>query len=559
MTSSVRNVRQHSGLRWGCSMLVLGLLTSGVAQAQTATPPDASPGLSLDKVKDGITTVPVAPDATAAGAAPSSAPLVSVPAATATAPAPAAAPAPAEAAPASPAPVMVSLDHPTVVDTATLKSADQTIGIYGIVGLTGDASQGLQGFLASGDEHLTCQSQPTSDFVCLTPDGTDLAEMTLLNGAARAKEDAPLAYHEQEAAAQAARRGIWSNLPPPPAVVAHPQVVDTATLTGGGQTYLLDGIQGVGAPYATQMQGYIAANGDNLSCEAEANPGHFICVLPDGTDVAKVALVNGAARVTPDAPDSYRLQQLDAINNHRGMWVNPPDNAMIASLQVDPQAACCAFVPGDDGVDGVTYVGGEPTVLIDGEVVFLAFAGVAGWGYYDHYHHWQGAPDRYRDHLEHYHPGAYGLRGYRGGVEAHSMPGHGMPGHGAPGYGAPGHGEPGRGEVGHPGGMAPGGHPGGGYPGSAPVAGHPGGAPVAGHPGGAPVAGHPGGAPVAGHPGGAPAGAHPGGVASNGHPGSPAGGFARPAPSAAGFHPAAPAPHAAPPAAHAAPPPPKKK
>jgi endonuclease YncB( thermonuclease family) len=557
-------------------MLVLGLLTSGVAQAQTVppttgdwtptpaagTPPAASGGLSLDKVKDGITAVPVVPDATAPVNAPPATPLVPVPAATAAAPTPAE-PAPAPAEPPVPAPVMVNLDHPTVVDTATLKSADQTIGLYGIVGLTGDASQGLQSYLASGDEHLTCQSQPTSDFVCLTPDGTDLAEMTLLNGAARAKEDAPLAYHEQEAAAQAARRGIWSNLPPPPAVVAHPQVVDTATLAGGGQTYLLDGIQGVGAPYAGQMQGYITANGDTVSCEAEANPGHFICVLPDGTDIAKVALVNGAARVTPDAPDSYRLQQLDAINNRRGMWVNPPDNAMIASLQVDPQAACCAFVPGDDGVDGITYVGGEPTVLIDGEVVFLAFAGVAGWGYYDHYHHWQGAPDRYRNHLEHYHPGAHGLRGYRNGVEGHSVPGRA-----GPGYGGPGHGE-----AGHPGGVPPGGHPGGGYPGAAPGGGHPGGAPggyAGGHPGGvpggAPAGGHPGGypggAPAAGHPGGAPGAGHPGGYAggapAGGHPGGPAGGFARPAPSAAGFHPAAPAPRSAPPAAHAAPPPKKR-
>jgi hypothetical protein len=300
------------------------------------------------------------------------------------------------------------------------------------------------------------------------------------------------------------------------------------------------------------MQGYITANGDTVSCEAEANPGHFICVLPDGTDVAKVALVNGAARVTPDAPDSYRLQQLDAINNRRGMWVNPPDNAMIASLQVDQQAACCAFVPGDDGVDGITYVGGEPTVLIDGEVVFLAFAGIAGWGYYDHYHHWYGAPDRYRNHLEHFHPGAQGLRGYRNGVEAHSVPGHGMPGHGAAGYGAPGHGE-----VGHPGGTPAGVHPGGGYPGGAPGA-HPGGAPggyAGGHPGGAPVGGHPAGAPIGGHPGGAPGGGHPGGAPAGGHPG----GFTRPAPSAAGFHPAAPAQHGAPPPAHPAPPPPKKK
>lgn len=275
----------------------------------------------------------------------------------------------------------VALDHPTVVDTAKLRAGDTTVTLFGIEGLQGEAAQNLQGFLASTDNHLTCLAQTSADFVCLTSDGTDVAQAALTNGAARAKADAPEAYHDQEAAAQAARRGIWANLPPPPLTVKHPIVRDTATLAADNQTYVLDGVQGFGAPYASQLQGYIAAHGDSLSCDPQSMPGHYICVLGDGTDIAKIALVNGAAQVASDAPDSYRMQQAEALDNHRGYWLNPPPN-YIATMAVMQTTACCAFVPGDDGADGIAYVGGVPTVIIEGESVFLVYGGDAGWGYY---------------------------------------------------------------------------------------------------------------------------------------------------------------------------------
>jgi len=598
--------RRHSSLRWGGSILVLGLLAASHAQAQSpfvqyqtaptpAAPAPAAPGpaapaaplsnLSLSNVKDGITTgAPGAPPAPAASllditpadatptetadrpsppaeaspAAPPAQPPAGVASVTPAAPTqsiPSTSLPPinvtAPSAPPQPAPVTVGLDSPTVVDTATLKTADKVIGLYGIVGIKGEASQGLQSYLsAPADSHLTCQSQTGPEFVCLTPDGTDVAEVSLLNGAARAKEDAPLAYHEQEASAQAARRGIWSSLPPPPVVLQHPQIVDTATLVMGGQTYLLDGIDGVGAPYAPVMQSYIANAGDSLSCEAEANPGHFICVLPDGTDIAKVALVNGAARVTPDAPDSYRIQQLDAINNHRGMWVTPPPPDMMATLVVTDPADCCVLVAGDDGFDGITYVGGEPTAIIDGSTVFLTYAGDAGWGYYDGGHQWHDAPAAYSDHLNHFHPDAHGLRGYRDGVIAHSDPGHGGFYRGQPvrpmaGRGEPGRAGPGRMEAGRP------------MPGRAEA-----GRPMPGHAeAGRPMPGR----VEPGRPGGGPAGARPGmapghQMAMNNAGAHPAqGGFVRPAPAANGFHPAAAAPHPSAPAPHAAAPAPRHK
>ena len=393
----------------------------------------------------------------------------------------------------------ISLDHPTVVDTDTLKAGDVSVSLYGIEGIQGEAAQGMQAFLAANSARVTCQAEAATGFVCLLPDGTDVAEVALVNGAARVKDDAPQAYQDQQAAAEAARRGIWANLPPPPAAVSHPAVQDTATLVSDGQTYRLDGIVGLGAPYAQQLQGYIQANGDTVTCMPQGADGYYICTLKDGTDLAKVALVNGAARVAPDAPDAYRVQQGLALSNHRGFWLNPPSDVLLATSTVQTAPVCCAYQSGDDGTDGITYADGVPEAVIDGDTVFLAYAGVLGWGYYDHYHHWHGAPDRFRRHLEHFHPDGHGLRGY-GHEEA-------LHGEGAL------HAEAVHGAVPHPG-MAGGFHPG----------------PAGFRPGMA--SGY--------HPGMA-GGYHPG-IAGGFHPGMaggfhPAGGFVHPGPSLGGFHP----------------------
>ncbi len=555
---------------------VLGVLTPGIAAAQVASasgsgfappPPIANPApdaaTARERVQDGVRIGPQTDtqDSNPQGgssAAPG-APVVPFgsPAAQQTPAAPVVAPAsPAPAAPVAapaspPAPVVtpvvaalpepVTLDHPVVVDTSKLTAGDRTVSLFGIVGQQGEPAQQLQTFLATTDGRLTCPAQTATDYVCTLSDGTDLAAVALVNGAAQAREDAPPAYREQEVQAQAARRGIWANLPAPPDVIKHPIVRDTATFFANNTTYVLDGVIGLGVPYSTQLQGYIAANGDSLSCQPQNIPGRYICVLPDGTDIAKVSLVNGAARVDGDAPDAYRVQQLDALNNHRGYWLNPPPAVVMEVRNYAPPTDCCVFVAGDDGSDGITYVGGAPTAVIGGETVFLVLAGLAGWGYYDHYHHWHGAPAGYRSHLERFHPEGRGLRGYRQDAAYHNGGGY-APG-GRPGaYGA------------HPGGAAPyaGGRPGG----AAPYAGgHPGGVgtPYGGaHPGGgAPTYGgaRPGGGSTyaGGHPGGG-AGygtAHPGGVAPGAvhNPSAGGGSFVRPgggaAPGGGGFHPSA--------------------
>jgi endonuclease YncB( thermonuclease family) len=315
------------------------------------------------------------------------------------------------AAPSTPEPI--SLDHPTVVDTARLRAGDKTVNLFGIEGLTGESAQGLQAYIEGTDQHLMCQAQPTAGFVCLLSDGTDLAQVALINGAARTTPDAPDPYREQEIAAQGARRGIWVNLPPPPDAMKHPTASDTATLVAAGKTYGLDGVQGLGKPYAAQLQGYIAANGDSLTCSEQPATGRYICLLPDGMDIAKIALVNGAAIIAADAPDTYRLQQIEAQNNRRGYWLNPPPGAVQAVTAMAPTDQY-TFAAGDDGVDGISYLGGAPVALIGGESVFLVYADGLGWGYYDHWHHWHDAPDRYRRHMEHFHPDGHGLRGYHG-------------------------------------------------------------------------------------------------------------------------------------------------
>jgi endonuclease YncB( thermonuclease family) len=318
-------------------------------------------------------------------------------------------------------PEPVNLEHPKVLDTAKLSGNGTIVSLFGIVGQTGEPAQKLESYLASADMHLTCPAQTSTDYVCLLPDGTDIAAVALVNGAARTRDDAPDAYRAQEAEARANRRGLWANLPLPPDAIVHPTVQDTATLVSGYQRFVLDGLIGLRQPYAAQLQGYIAANGDRLTCQAQAMPGHYICMLDDGTDIAKVALVNGAARIAADAPDSYRAEQLAALNNRRGLWANPQSNAVMASVAAPPPSACCAYVAGDDGSDGIRYVGGEPTANIGGATVFLILAGAAGWGYYDRTHGWHDAPFGYRSHMERFHPNGMGLRAYRSVIVPNSV------------------------------------------------------------------------------------------------------------------------------------------
>jgi endonuclease YncB( thermonuclease family) len=306
----------------------------------------------------------------------------------------------------------ITLEHPKVLDTAKLQAGDTTVTLFGIRGLPGEAAQGLQAYLRQNDQPLICQAHGGSAFVCMMGDGTDVALVSLVNGAALTTSDAPEVYHQQEDDAQKNRRGVWSKLPPPPEMVKHPIVKDTATLTGDGKTYILDGIIGLGRPYNVLLQSYISANGDSMTCMPQGPRDHFVCLLPDGMDLAEVVLVNGAARVAPTATPAYRTQQAEAMNNRRGYWASaPPD---VLALAVPPPSDQYAFEAGDEGVDGITYVNGLPLAVIDGEPnpVFMVYEDDLGWGYYGRDHFWHRAPDQIWYHLDHFHREGYGLLGY---------------------------------------------------------------------------------------------------------------------------------------------------
>jgi endonuclease YncB( thermonuclease family) len=483
-------------------------------------PKPAAQALPRDNVQDGI--APLNAKTT------QDAPLVpgAVPVNTPVEPAPAVAPPPPPVEP-------IKLDHPKVIDTAKLQSGDTTVSLYGIEGIAGTSAQGLQGFIGSGTGQVTCQAQGGTGFVCLMPDGTNVAQVALVNGAAKTTADAPDAYREQEAAAQAARRGIWANLPPPPETLKHPIVQDTGTLFAEGKTYVLTGVTGFEAPYTVQLQSYIATNGDSVTCDPQNDLGVYICLLPDGTDVAKVALVNGAARVASDAPDAYRVQQLDALNNRRGYWATAPEAVLAAAMLPPEPQTQYILAAGDDGSDGITYIGGAPVAMVDGESVFLVYGDDdLGWGYYDHFHHWHGAPDRFRHHMDRFHPGGHGLRGHDSFYHDAATRNHFEAMRRDPAMRA-------RESMLHPGGIhtAMAAHPGMplGHPG---MGGRPGmGGPMGRAAMGGPM-GHPGmSGPMGGRPGmGGPMG-RPGPMAMGGRPG---GGFMRPGPmaSAGGFHPA---------------------
>jgi endonuclease YncB( thermonuclease family) len=312
----------------------------------------------------------------------------------------------------------VVLDRPAVLDTATLLAGDGVIALSGIDGVAGEAAQHLRDFLATGDGRLTCAPQPDTRFVCRMSDGADLAQVVLINGAARTREDASAYYRQQEEKAQMARRGVWAKMPVPPKVLTHPAVQDTATLWADGTKYGLQGVIGLGAPYAAELQDAILARGDRLTYVQQFNSGHFVCVLRDGTDVAEMALKMGAARLGRGAPASYRMQQLDAVNNRRGTWQTASDAAITAAQPVSHQNDETA-VSGDDGTDRIRYAGGEPEVMIDGAAVFLVYADSLGWGYYDHLRHWRDAPARFRAHLERLDPDGDGLPGNGGSIRRH--------------------------------------------------------------------------------------------------------------------------------------------
>ena len=107
---------------------------------------------------------------------------------------------------------------------------------------------------------------------------------------------------------------------PSPQTVSGPaKVIDTATLAVDGQTVVLDGLVGSKDPYAAQLQSMIDARGPNVSCTLQPD-GRYICTLPDGQDIGRFTLYNGAAGISDGASADYRAQAEAARTSQRGMW-----------------------------------------------------------------------------------------------------------------------------------------------------------------------------------------------------------------------------------------------
>ena len=93
-----------------------------------------------------------------------------------------------------------------VIDTATLRIGDRAVQLAGVIGAGGIFAQDMEAFIAGRE--IACEPVADGAHRCGVG-GRDLAEVVLSNGGGRASADAPPALRRAEAAARAARLGIW--------------------------------------------------------------------------------------------------------------------------------------------------------------------------------------------------------------------------------------------------------------------------------------------------------------------------------------------------------------
>jgi len=198
--------------------------------------------------------------------------------------------------------------------------------------------------------------------------------------------------------------------PPAPPISGHPVMRDTGTLTIGNRTFPLAGVDGVSGPAVEEMQKYIAANGDKVNCDAEGLV-RYVCTLPDGTDLARLALVNGAARLAVNARDEYSQQVDIAQREKRGLWAQgvPQPARTVYEVNTAYQQAESATAPLDGLAADINFIDNEPMINVDGDSVAVLYDRDYGWGYWDHDHRWHHAPDRWRSRLEERFPHGEGV------------------------------------------------------------------------------------------------------------------------------------------------------
>jgi 1A family penicillin-binding protein len=97
---------------------------------------------------------------------------------------------------------------PRVVDTATLAFGARIVRLAGVEGERGEPARDMAAYL--GGKEVVCT--PSGAAHRCEVGGYDLAEVVVWNGGARAAPDAAPALKSAEAAARAARRGIWAGI-----------------------------------------------------------------------------------------------------------------------------------------------------------------------------------------------------------------------------------------------------------------------------------------------------------------------------------------------------------
>lgn len=250
----------------------------------------------------------------------------------------------------------------------------------------------------------------------LPPPPTAPGAATAIPGAPGSLPDPPTAPATTPATAPSAPAAPAASPAAPPAeAISGPVLVhDTSTLVMDGRVLLLAHVRGIGGSAAQGLQAFIRESGGAVTCTA-APAGH-VCTLPDGTDIAMAALVNGAAGVRPGAPDAYRTQAEDARRNRRGLWarVEPAGSveeqlALILPEDVAPSAPPPAF-RGAQVAENLAYLIGQPFAFHEGEVAAVVFVPAIGWGYWDRRMVWHAAPAAWLPQLERRNPNGTGIR-----------------------------------------------------------------------------------------------------------------------------------------------------
>jgi hypothetical protein len=99
-----------------------------------------------------------------------------------------------------------------------------------------------------------------------------------------------------------------------------PKIVDTATLSLGGQHISLAGLVAVSRPEAiTSAQAYLDHTGE-VTCEISTT-GFWHCrSLNKGLDIAEVFVLSGYAKAASSAPADILHAEGQARQNRRGIW-----------------------------------------------------------------------------------------------------------------------------------------------------------------------------------------------------------------------------------------------